>query len=135
MKSPDLKKLFKENKVIAVVGLSPNPARDSHRVALYMQRQGYRIIPVNPTVDEVLGERSYPNLTAIPEKVDVVDVFRRPEEVVPIAKEAVAIKAKVLWLQDGVVNHEAAAIAEQGGLDVVMDDCMLRQHGRMMREE
>ncbi len=134
MNTEDMKKIFTENKVIAVVGLSPNPSRDSHRVARYLQEHGYRIIPVNPTATEVLGEKCYPDLKSIPEKVDVVDVFRRSEEVVPVAEDAVAIKAKVLWLQDTVVNDEAAAIARKGGLTVVMDDCMLRQHGQVVRE-
>jgi predicted CoA-binding protein len=132
MSTPDIKKILSENKVIAVVGLSPNPGRDSYRVARYMQEQGYRIIPVNPMVTEVLGEKAYPDLKTIPETVDVVDVFRRPEEVVPIAQDAVAIKAKVLWLQDTVVNEEAAAIARKGGLTLVMDDCIMRQHRAVM---
>jgi len=109
---------------IAVVGLSDKPDRESHMVAKALQERGYRIIPVNPNVTEVLGEKSYPNLSAIPEPVDIVDVFRRSDQVVPIAEEAVKIGAKVLWLQLGVINEEAARIASEGGLRVVMDRCI-----------
>ena len=114
-----------------MVGLSPRPERDSHDVAQYLQRQGYRIIPVNPNIDAVLGERAYPDLLSIPEPIDMVDVFRRSEEVEPIAEQAVAIGAKVLWLQLDVINEAAAAIATAGGLDVVMDRCTLREHQRL----
>lgn len=109
---------------IAVVGLSDNPERTSHMVAKAMQDRGYRIIPVNPKVPEVLGETCYPSLSAIPEPVDIVNVFRRSDQVVPIAEEAVKIGAKVLWLQLGVINEEAARIASEGGLHVVMDRCI-----------
>ena len=129
MRTPE--QILKERRTIAVVGLSPSPERDSNSVALYLREQGYRIIPVNPAVDEVLGEKSYPSLTAIPEPVDLVDVFRRSEEVLPIAEEAVAIKAKALWLQLGVVNQEAADLARKAGLDVVMDECTAREHSRL----
>ena len=129
MRTPE--QILKESRTIAVVGLSPSPERDSNSVALYLREQGYRIIPVNPTVDEVLGEKSYPSLTAIPEPVDLVDVFRRSEEVLPIAEEAIAIKAKALWLQLGVVNQEAADLARNAGVDVVMDECTAREHSRL----
>lgn len=129
MRSPQ--EILEQSKTIAVVGLSDDPTRYSHHVAQYLQTQGYRIIPVNPTVKEVLGERSYPVLRAIPEPVDVVEVFRRSDAVLPIAQEAIAIKAKALWLQDGVINEEAAKLAREAGLDVVMNDCMLRQHRRL----
>ncbi len=119
-------------KTIAVVGLSPKPIRPSHGVAAYMKSQGYTIIPVNPGFDHILGETCYPNLNAIPIPVDVVDVFRRPELVEPIVEDAISIGAKALWLQDGVVNHIAAKKAEDAGMLVVMDDCVLRQHKRMM---
>ncbi len=115
-------------KTIAVVGLSPNPRRPSHGVARYLQRAGYRIIPVNPLVDEVLGERAWASLLDIGEPVDVVDVFRRSEFVSEITDQAIAIKAGALWLQDGVVDEESARRAVQAGLDVVMDDCMMRRH-------
>ena len=111
-----------KSKVIAVVGLSPNPERDSHRVAKYLQEQGYRIIPVNPMVDEVLGERSYPDLKSVPEPIDMVDIFRRSETVPPVVDEAIAIGAKYIWMQDGVVNEEAANKAEDAGISVIMDN-------------
>ena len=108
--------------VIAVVGISPNPDRPSHYVAKYLQEVGYRIIPVNPILDEVLGETSYPDLTDIPLKVDMVDVFRRTEHVLQIVKDAVTIEAKHIWLQDGIVNMEAYHLALASGLSVVMDN-------------
>jgi predicted CoA-binding protein len=117
-------------RTIAVVGLSADPRRPSHGVARYLQRAGYHIIPVNPNVDEVLGERAYPSLRQIPQPVDVVDVFRRSEFVGPIVDDAIAIKASALWLQDGVVDENAAARARASGLDVVMDDCMMRRHAQ-----
>ena len=117
-------------RTIAVVGLSSNTLRASHFVAFYLQRHGYHIVPVNPNETEVLGERCYPALSAIPFKVDVVDVFRRPVAVPAIAEEAVAIGAKALWLQFGVISAEGAAIAERGGLKVVMDRCMKVEHAR-----
>jgi len=115
-------------KTIAVVGMSPKPERPSHYVALYLREQGYEIIPVNPGQTDIAGEICYPTLKDIPKPVDVVDVFRRPEHVLPIAEAAVEIGAKALWLQDGVINEEAAKLAEEAGLLVVMNDCMLRQH-------
>jgi len=117
-------------RTIAVVGLSADPRRPSHGVARYLQRAGYRIIPVNPNVDEVLGERAYPSLRQIPQPVDVVEVFRRSEFVGPIVDDAIAIKASAVWLQDGVVDEDAAARARASGLDVVMDDCMMRRHAQ-----
>jgi predicted CoA-binding protein len=117
-------------RTIAVVGLSANPRRPSHGVARYLQRAGYRIIPVNPNLDEVLGERAYPDLREIPQPVDVVDVFRRSEFVGPIVDDAIAIKAGAVWLQDGVIDEAAAARARDAGLDVVMDDCMMRRHAQ-----
>ncbi len=124
--------ILKESKTIAVVGISAEQDRASHRVAKYLQSHGYRIIPVNPTVKgEVLGEKVYPSLRDVPEPVDMVDVFRRSEQVMPIAEEAVAIKAKALWMQDGMVNEAAAEAARKAGLDVVMDDCAMRQHSRL----
>jgi uncharacterized protein len=115
---------------IAVVGLSPDPRRPSHGVARYLQRAGYRIIPVNPTIAEVLGERAYPNLREVPEPIDVVDVFRRSEFVGPIVDDAIAVKAGAVWLQDGVIDEAAASRARAAGLDVVMDDCMMRRHAQ-----
>ena len=113
---------LRNSKTIAVVGLSPNPDRDSHRVSAYLQSQGYRIIPVNPTVDEVLGEKSYPDLPSVPESIDMVDVFRRSDQVMPVVEEAIQVGARYIWMQDGVVNEEAAEKARQAGIPVVMDD-------------
>jgi uncharacterized protein len=118
---------------IAVVGLSANPARDSHDVASYLQRHGYRIVPVNPNVDEVLGETGYPSLTDIPADVGpigVVDVFRDPTAVPEIARQAVAIGARFLWLQRGVINEEGARMAADAGLGVIVDRCMMVEHRR-----
>ena len=117
----NIEEMLKGSKTIAVVGLSPNPERDSYRVAKYLQEQGYRIIPVNPGVEEVLGEKCYPSLTAIPERVDMVDVFRRTEFVPLLVEEAIQIGAKVVWMQDDIVHEEAAQKAREAGLDVVMD--------------
>lgn len=124
----DIGHILDQSKVIAVVGLSDKPDRDSYRVAAYLQRHGYRIIPVNPAVQEVLGEKAYARLTDVPEPVDVVDVFRKPEAVPEIVKDAIQIGAKALWLQDGVVHAAAAEQARAAGLMVVMDACMLREH-------
>ena len=129
-----IQQILRESKTVAVVGLSPRSDRDSHAVARYLQAQGYRVIPVNPAVAEVLGRKSYPDLVSIGEPVDLVDVFRRPETVVPIAQQAVSIGAKALWLQLGIVNEEAAEIARLGGLDVVMDRCTHAEHRRLVRE-
>ncbi|HEV3097010.1 MAG TPA: CoA-binding protein [Candidatus Dormibacteraeota bacterium] len=117
-------------RTIAVVGLSPNPGRPSHGVARYLQRVGYRIIPVNPNVDEVLGERAYASLREVSDPVDVVDVFRRSEFVGPIVDDAIAMRARAVWLQDGVIDEQSAERARAAGLDVVMDDCMMRRHAQ-----
>jgi len=119
-----IQRIMRSAQVIAVVGLSANPRRPSNEVARYLQRQGLRIVPVNPNVAEALGERSYPSLRDIPFPVDVVDVFRRPTAVPEIAQDAVAIGAKALWLQLGVINREGAEIARRAGLDIVMDRCL-----------
>ena len=126
-----LRRILKQGKTIAVVGLSANWWRPSYFAAKYMQEHGYRIIPVNPQYREVLGEKCYANLRDIPEPVDVVDCFRRSEDIGPIADEAIAIGAKVLWLQLGVINHEAAEKARKAGLDVVMDRCVKIEHARL----
>lgn len=115
-------------KIIAVVGLSPKEIRPSYGVARYLQNVGYKIIPVNPGHPEILGEKSYPSLRDIPVEVDIVDVFRRPEHVMPITEAAIDIGAKAIWFQDGVINAGAAQKAEEAGLLVVMNDCILRQH-------
>ncbi|WP_217592306.1 CoA-binding protein [Cohnella sp. GbtcB17] len=120
----EIKRILQETKNIAVVGLSGDPDKTSHMVSAAMQAKGYRIIPVNPKESEILGEKCYKSLADIPEPIDIVNVFRRPEHTPPIASEAVAAGAKVLWLQLGIVNDEAAAIAAEGGLTVVMDRCI-----------
>lgn len=113
---------LKESKTIAVVGLSPNPERDSYRVALYLKEAGYRIIPVNPVIKEVLGEKSYPDLKSVPVPIDMVDVFRRSDLVGPVVEEAIKVGAKFIWMQDGVVNEEAAERARAVGIPVIMDN-------------
>jgi len=113
---------------IAVVGLSDKPDRASHRVAAYLQRHGYRIIPVNPLVTEVLGERAYARLRDVPDKVDLVDVFRRPEHVPEVVEAAIAIGAGAVWMQEGIVHNAAAEKARAAGLRVVMDRCTLKEH-------
>ncbi len=113
---------LRNSKTIAVVGLSDNPARDSHRVSSYMQSQGYRIIPVNPMIEEALGEKSYPDLKSVPEPIDMVDIFRRSELVPPVVDEAIDVGVKYIWMQDGVINPEAAAKAEAAGIPVIMND-------------
>ena len=118
------------SRTIAVVGLSPNPERPSHYVARYLQEQGYRIVPVNPLVQEVLGESSYPDLKSVPVPVDMVDIFLRSEFVPPVVDEAIEIGARYICMQDGVVNEEAAAKARDAGLLVVMDNCAMREHRR-----
>ena len=120
--------IFRETRTIAVVGLSPDPRRDSHRVARYLQEQGYRIIPVNPTVQEVLGEKSYPDLRAVPERVDLVDIFRRPEFVPEIVDQAIEVGARIVWMQLGITHEAAARRAEQAGLTVVQDRCAMVEH-------
>jgi uncharacterized protein len=132
----ELRALLEEAKTIAVVGLSSRPDRPSLEIAQYLQRKGYRIIPVNPNETEVLGERAYPSLRDIPPSVhvDVVDVFRRAEETPAIARDAAAIGATSLWLQDGIVNEEAYRIASEAGLDVIMGMC-IRTTKRRLNEE
>jgi len=125
-----LRALLQEAKTIAVVGLSPKPWRASHQVALYLQQAGYRIVPVNPEHDVVLGERSYPSLTAAAAAgpIDVVDVFRRSEFVGPIVDEAIALKPRLIWLQVGVVDEAAAARATAAGIPFIMDRCLMVDH-------
>ena len=130
---PDsLRHLLEQSRTIAIVGLSPDDQRASHGVARYLQAHGYRIVPVNPRCTEVLGERCYASLEEIPFPVDVVDVFRRSEEVLPIARSAVAIGARCLWQQLGVVNTEADAIATANGLVSVMDRCIKVDHRQLL---
>ncbi|MEY3580641.1 MAG: hypothetical protein RI984_1745 [Pseudomonadota bacterium] len=126
-----LRHILKNSHTIAIVGLSADWWRPSYFAAKYMQEHGYRIIPVNPKYTEVLGEKCYPTLAAIPEPVDIVDVFRKSEDCAPIAKQAVAIGAKTLWLQLGVENTEAQQIAEAAGLAVVMNRCVKIEYARL----
>jgi predicted CoA-binding protein len=130
----ELRSILGEAKTIAVVGLSSKSNRDSYQVSEYLQHKGYRTIPVNPNETEVLGEQAYASLLDVPEKVDVVDVFRRAEYTPEIAEQAVKIGAKVLWLQDGIVNEDAWRIAQEGGVDVVMGVCIRRTKNRLERE-
>jgi uncharacterized protein len=127
-----IRSILQRSRTVAIVGLSPNPLRASHFVGYYLRRHGYRIIPVNPREESILGETSYASLADVPERIDVVDVFRAPEAVPQIAAEAVAVGAGALWLQYGVISPEGAAIAERGGLDVVMDRCMKVEHARLL---
>ena len=118
-------------RTVAVVGLSDKPHRDSYHVAEYLQAQGYRIIPVNPHVREVLGEKAYARLRDVPDRVDVVDVFRKPEAVPEVVDDAIAIGARAVWMQEGVVHNAAAEKARSAGLKVVMNRCMLKEHRRL----
>ncbi|NQT48430.1 MAG: CoA-binding protein [Chloroflexi bacterium] len=127
----DEEKILNTYRTVAVVGLSPKAERPSHRVATYLREQGYRIIPVNPKEKEILGETSYPDLASIPDPIEVVEIFRGPEEVLPIVEEAVKAGAKAIWMQEGVINEEAAASAREAGLMVIMDKCMLKEHIRL----
>ncbi|MGB2697528.1 MAG: CoA-binding protein [Candidatus Zixiibacteriota bacterium] len=126
-----IRELLTQSTTIAVVGLSQNPSRPSYGVANYLKKQNYRIIPVNPTQPEILGEKSYPTLSDIPEKVDIVDIFRRPEFVAPVVEEAIKIKAKAIWMQSGIVNHQAAQKAKEARLMVVMDKCLAVAHSTL----
>jgi predicted CoA-binding protein len=127
--TPDpIRDLLENSKTVAVVGLSSSPLRPSYGVAAYLQQQGYRIIPVNPTINGALGEKAYPTLKDVPEKIDIVDVFRRPEYVDEIVDQAIALKIPAIWLQETVVNAAAAGRAQQAGITVVMDKCILKEH-------
>jgi uncharacterized protein len=129
----NIPEILKNSRTIAVVGLSGNSMRLSNGVSAYMQRAGYRIIPVNPQETEVLGEKSYARLEDVPDKVDIVNVFRRSEFTPEIVESAIRVGAKVVWMQEGVVNEDAAARARGAGLEVVMDKCILKEHRKMLR--
>jgi len=132
--SPEtIRRILDECRTIAVVGLSSDPSRASNSVSGYMRRQGYRVIPVNPNETSVFGEKSYPDLSAVPEKIDLVDVFRRADEAGKAVDEAIAVGAKAVWLQEGVIDSAAAQRAEDAGLMVVMDRCWLKEHIRAHR--
>jgi predicted CoA-binding protein len=126
-----LRRILKQSKAIAVVGLSADWWRPSYFAAKYMQEHGYRVIPVNPRYPEILGEKCYASLRDIPERVDIVDCFRKSEDIAPIVDDAIAIGAKVLWMQIGVINHAAAEKARAAGLEVVMDRCVKIEHARL----
>ena len=126
-----LRRILRENRVIAVVGLSADWFRPSYFAAKYMLEHGYRVIPVNPKYPEILGQRCYKSLRDVPEKIDIVDIFRKTQDVMPIAEEAIAVGAKVLWQQLGVKNEAAAARARAAGLEAVMDRCVKIEHGRL----
>lgn len=130
-----LKRLTQPRQTVAVVGLSPNPDRDSHHVAQYLIEQGFRVIPVRPGVEEILGQKAYARLEDIPDHVDIVDVFRRAEDTPPVAESAVRIGAGALWLQLGIENEVAASIATAGGLDVVQNRCIKIEHRRLWNDE
>ena len=128
----ELKELLSNAKTIASVGVSSNPDKESYGVVAYLKDQGYRVIPVNPTATEILGEKTYPDLASIPENVDVVQVFRKPEDVPPVVEEAVKIGAKAVWMQEGIFHQDAAQTARDAGLQVVMDACMRASHRRLI---
>jgi predicted CoA-binding protein len=127
----ELRDLLRTSRTIAVVGLSPKPDRDSYRVAAYLQAQGYRVIPVRPAQTEILGETAYPSLDDVPGPVDIVDVFRSPEQVLPHAHEALRLKPKAFWMQEGIENAEAARLLTAAGIRVVMNRCIKREHERL----
>ena len=130
----ELKEILTSVKTIASVGASYNPEKVSYGVVVYLIEHGYHVIPVNPAAFDILGEKSYPDLASIPEKVDVVQVFRRPEDVPPVVEAAIQVGAKVVWMQEGIVNEEAAMKAQAAVLKVVMDRCMMKTHRRLISE-
>jgi uncharacterized protein len=130
-----MKDILLSAKTIASVGLSSNTEKESYWIVSYLKSQGYRVIPVNPTADEILGEKSYPDLESVPERIDVVQIFRKPEDVPPVVDSAIRVGAKVVWMQEGIVNEEAAQKARQAGLQVVMDACMRATHRRLIGEK
>lgn len=128
----EIRKLLEEAKVIAVVGASDNPMRDSHSISKFLMDQGYHVIPVNPRYKQILGVQCYPDLKSIPFKVDIVNIFRRPDQVLPIVEEALEIDVPTIWMQLGVFNIEAAALAEENGKRVVMDHCIAVEYRRLL---
>ena len=131
--SDPIRDLLQRSKTIAVVGLSDSPMRPSHGVSAYMQSRGYKIIPVNPTIAETLGEQAYPSLPNVPQKVDIVNIFRRPEYVEEIVDQAIELKVSAVWMQEGVIHQTAAKKAEKAGIFVVMDRCILKEHQARFR--
>jgi uncharacterized protein len=128
-----IRDLLQRSKTIAVVGLSDSPMRPSYGVSAYMQSHGYKIVPVNPTISESLGEKSYPALRNIPEKIDIVNIFRRPEYVEEIVDQAIELKVPAVWMQEGVIHQKAAEKAEKAGIFVLMDLCILKEHKARFR--
>ena len=128
----EMKEILLSARIIASVGLSGNQEKESYGIGAYLKEQGYQLIPVNPTATEILGEKSYPDLESVPVKIDVVQVFRKPEDVPPIVEDAIKVGAKVVWMQEGIVNEEAAKRAREAGLQVVMDACMRATHRRLI---
>ena len=128
----EIKKLLTDTKTIAVIGASPKPWRDSWEIATFLQRKGYTVYPVNPKYGEVLGMKCYPDLKSIPAPVDMIDIFRNPDDVEPVIDEAIAVGATSVWMQLGVINEPAAAKAERAGLAVVMDRCIAIEHRALM---
>lgn len=128
-----IEQILRKAKTIAVVGASPKPWRDSGSIAQFLAGLGYKVLPVNPAYQDVLGMRCFPDLTSTGARIDIVDIFRKPEEVLPIIDEAIAIGASTIWMQLDVVNEEAANRAEQGGLNVIMDKCIAVEHRRLIR--
>ena len=128
----ELAEVLRSAKTIAVVGLSSNPARASFGVSRFLQRQGFRVIPVNPNEHEVLGERAYPSLRDVPDQIDIVDIFRRPAKVPEVVDDAVQKGIRFIWMQEGVINHEAKQKAEAAGIPVVMDRCILKELARLL---
>jgi predicted CoA-binding protein len=132
MTDPDMAELFRTAKTVAVVGLSNRPGRASFGVSRFLLRQGYRVIPVNPNETEVLGEKAYASVDEIPDEIDIVDIFRRPEAVPPVVDAALKKRPRCIWMQEGVVHEEAARKAEQAGVPVVMDRCILKEIARLL---
>jgi predicted CoA-binding protein len=132
METLEISRLLRESKNIAVVGLSPKANRPSNQVALYLIEAGYNVIPVNPGQQEILGRKCYPDLESISEHIDIVDIFRRSEDVSPIVESAIGVGARVIWMQQGIVNEEAAARAREAGLTVIMDRCLKVDHRNLL---
>lgn len=133
LETDPIRDLLQRSKTIAVVGLSDSPMRPSYGVSAYMQSHGYKIIPVNPTIAETLGQKSYTSLRDVPEKIDIVDIFRRPKYVEEIVDQAIELKVPAVWMQEGVINQKAAEKAEKAGIFVVMDLCILKEHKARFR--
>ena len=132
--SEEIKAILQRYKTVAVVGLSPKPQRDSHKVAKYLKENYYRIVPVNPGQKEILGEKCYPNLKAIPFPIDIVDIFRKPEAIPPVVKDSIEIGAKVVWMQLGLAHNQAADKARKAGLQVVMNKCIKIEHINVLKQ-